>query len=130
MPVNPDTVNAGDVLWDVLWDCHRHRMGNTTMSEMSCWQVVVLEVDPAHLDFKVSWNTNPPRMYTRRQIAKLRRAPATKKVSGRQWGERGPATCRVCGTTENLIKCLGCGAIRCAEHKGEDTCSKKKKRTS
>ena len=126
MAVNPDTVEVGDV----LWDCHRHKMGNTNMSEMGCWEVKVLEVSADHKEFKVSWNMNPAKTYYRPQIAKLRRFPATKKVHGRQWGCLHPAKCRVCGTEENLIKCLGCGAILCAEHKGEDRCSKKKKRTS
>ena len=125
MAINPDTVQVGDV----LWDCHKRRMGNTTVSEMSCWQVRVLEISEDRKTFQCSWNTNPARTYYRSQIAKLRRSPATKKVSGRQWGDLHVAKCRVCGTTEGLTKCLGCGRIACKEHAGEDRCiqtSKKK----
>ena len=125
MAINPDTVQVGDV----LWDCHKRRMGNTTVSEMSCWQVKVLEISEDRKTFQCSWNTNPARTYYRSQIAKLRRSPATKKVSGRQWGDLHVAKCRVCGTTEGLTKCLGCGRIACKEHAGEDRCiqtSKKK----
>jgi hypothetical protein len=126
MAVNPDTVEAGDV----LYDCHRHKMGNTTASTMGCWQVRVLEVDAEHKTFKVSWNTNAATTYYRAQIAKLRRSPATKKVAGRQWGFTGVAKCMICGTEENLTKCLGCGRILCKDHKSEERCTQKKKRTS
>jgi hypothetical protein len=63
---------------DVLWDCHRTQMGNTTMRQMSCWKVTVIEVHEDRRTALVSWNGNKPRVYSERDIGKLRRT----KVEG------------------------------------------------
>lgn len=61
---------------DVLWDCHRTKMGNTTMTRMGCWQVQVVSVDRDNHTAQCSWNGNAPRRYTERQIKALRRTKA------------------------------------------------------
>lgn len=63
------TIKAGDT----LWDCHRTRAGNTTMRVMGCWQVKVISVDTVRSNALVSWNGNPARVYSERDIGKLRR---------------------------------------------------------
>lgn len=74
--INPARVMVGDV----LYDCHRQRMGNTTMSRMGCWQVRVLEVpqdpDAAHAQWLVSWNSNRPETYSYLRMRRLRRSPS------------------------------------------------------
>lgn len=65
-----NTVKAGDVLWDV----HRHKMGNTSMTEMGSWSVKVLEVDADGQRIFASWNTNRPRWWSRSYVEKLRRS--------------------------------------------------------
>jgi hypothetical protein len=69
MAVKWETVQAGDVLYDV----HSYRMGNTTMRSMGCWEVRVRSIDHAKGTAVVSWNGNPPETWRRYQIAKLRR---------------------------------------------------------
>lgn len=63
---------------DVLWDCHRVRMGNTTMRRMACWKVRILSINEADRSAIVSWNGNPPCRYKERDLKKLRRT----KVDG------------------------------------------------
>ena len=60
-------VKAGDV----LWDCRMQRMGNTTMSRLTCWTVRVIEVTDTHA--MCSWNGNPPQRYAPYQFNRLRR---------------------------------------------------------
>ncbi len=31
---------------DTLYDCRKVKMGNTTMTRMSCWSVKIIELDP------------------------------------------------------------------------------------
>jgi len=68
------TVKAGDVLWDV----HREKMGNTTMSRLGAWQVRVISIDYENETAMCSWNTNPPRLYFKRGIERLRRTKPEK----------------------------------------------------
>lgn len=63
-------VNDGDV----LYDCHRMRMGNTTMSRMGTWIVNVIKVDRDKRTALVSWNGNRPQTYCERDIERLRRS--------------------------------------------------------
>jgi hypothetical protein len=63
------TVKPGDV----LWDCHRTRMGNTTMSKMGAWTVKIISVDPEKRTAVASWNGNRPTIYHERHIKALRR---------------------------------------------------------
>lgn len=55
---------------DVLYDVHSRQMGNTTLRTIGVWQVKVIEVHENHA--LVSWNTNPPQKWYRRQIEKLK----------------------------------------------------------
>lgn len=64
-----NTIKAGDI----LWDCHRTRMGNTSMARMGCWQVRVVEVYPDTKTACVSWSGNPTKIYRERDLGKLRR---------------------------------------------------------
>jgi len=59
---------------DVLWDCRRTKMGNTTMSQMSSWPVKIVSMDVERQTAMASWNSNAPRLYTARQLEKLRRS--------------------------------------------------------
>lgn len=70
MAVKYEQVKAGDV----LFDCHRYRMGNTTMSRMGTWLVTVLEIKDGGA--MVSWNGNRPEFYPRHRVERLRRKPA------------------------------------------------------
>lgn len=65
------TVKTGDV----LYDCRRTKMGNTTMSQMSTWKVQVLSVDAEQRCAMVSWNGNSATRYTERHLKRLRRSP-------------------------------------------------------
>ena len=68
------TVKAGDR----LWDCHKRRIGNTTIKKMSCWTVDVIEVNiTANGDGYIlaSWNGNAPEKMYARNIARFRRTP-------------------------------------------------------
>jgi hypothetical protein len=69
-----NTIKAGDR----LYDCHRYKMGNTTMSKMGCWDVVVIEVDAEKRRANVSWNGNAARWVPERYIRKLRRSKMKK----------------------------------------------------
>ncbi len=69
MAIKFETVKAGDKLWDV----HRQKMGNTTMSETCSWPVEVISIDENGA--MVRWNYNSPRRYSRRDIERLRRSP-------------------------------------------------------
>lgn len=81
---------------DVLYDCHRHGVGNTTMTRMGTWRVHVLAVNPSATESGavqigtaqfvlrprsalVSWNSNHPSLYLERQIKRLRRTPVKTK---------------------------------------------------
>ena len=69
MAIKYERIKDGDVLYDV----HRTKMGNTTMSRLGCWTVMVIRL---HDDgATVSWNSNAATFYTRRRLEKLRRAP-------------------------------------------------------
>lgn len=58
---------------DILYDCHKHYAGNTRMKVWGSWPVRVIRVDfNAAL---VSWNGNPPAVWSRRRLEKLRRTP-------------------------------------------------------
>ena len=73
------TVKAGDILYDV----HRERMGNTTMSRLGCWTVEVIDIDHEEGRATVRWNGNRPQTYFVRQIERLRRS-IPKKISERR----------------------------------------------
>lgn len=58
----------------VLFDCRRTKMGNTTLSEWSCWTVKIVSVDRKARTARVVWNScNPEETYTWRDIERLHR---------------------------------------------------------
>ena len=74
--MKPDNVKVNDV----LYDCHKHQAGNTTMRVMGVWEVRILRIEmvdaPAPFRrFIVSWNGNSPEKYYDRDIEKLRKYP-------------------------------------------------------
>lgn len=73
-----ERVKAGDVLYDV----HREKMGNTTMSRLGCWVVRVLSVDYEKKTARISWNDNPVREVTWRYFKTLRRSKPGQKKAG------------------------------------------------
>ena len=77
MPVF-DKIKAGDR----LWDCHRTKMGNTTLTKMGSWTVDVKEVDPVKRKALVSWNGNRPEWWGEGQLRRLRRSPVKEKRTG------------------------------------------------
>jgi len=68
-----DRIKPGDVLYDV----HRQRMGNTTMSRLACFTVEVVSVDRVGRTAECRWNSNPPRTYFEHSIKRLRRSKPT-----------------------------------------------------
>jgi len=55
----------------VLYDRHRERMGNTTMSRMGEWRVRVISIDAERRQAVVSWNGSPPKVWYERQLCRL-----------------------------------------------------------
>lgn len=55
-----------------LIDEHRHRMGNTTMTELSQWPVLIVSIDLAAGTAVVRWNGNREQKWSRRQFERLR----------------------------------------------------------
>ena len=54
----------------ILYDVHKHKMGNTTMSSVGVWPVRIIELkDNGAI---VSWNHNEPQHWSRYQLEKLR----------------------------------------------------------
>jgi len=68
MAVKYETIRAGDVLYDV----HRVKMGNTTMSRLGWWPVYVESICDGGA--MVRWNGNPARFSSKRNLSKLRRS--------------------------------------------------------
>lgn len=66
------TVKAGDR----LFECRHQKMGNTTMSQLACWDVKVVEVHEHHVI--AAWNGNPPKRFGRCSVEKWRRSPPKK----------------------------------------------------
>jgi hypothetical protein len=61
---------------ETLYDCHMHRMGNTTMRKMGTWVVKVIAIYPEKQTALVSWNGNRPEVWGLTRMQKLRRTPA------------------------------------------------------
>ena len=58
-----------------LLDIHSHRMGNTTMRQLGCWNVQVVSVDPTTRSAVVSWNGNRPEVWYERRLRGLHAKP-------------------------------------------------------
>lgn len=54
-----------------LYDRHRYKMGNTTMSTLGEWKVKILELVPDKRAAKVSWNGNPSTVWYEHSLKKL-----------------------------------------------------------
>lgn len=54
-----------------LYDRHSHRMGNTTMKTIGEWPVRIISVDAEKRGAMASWNGNPARWYSERDLRKL-----------------------------------------------------------
>ena len=61
-----------------LLDVHSQRMGNTTMSELGCWNVDIISVDPKTQTAVVRWNSNREQTYFKRQLERLFVTPPKK----------------------------------------------------
>jgi len=66
MAVKFDSVRPGDVLWQRT----RRKMGNTTMGEDAVFSVLVKEILPDG-GAMCSWNGNPARRWSVRDVEKL-----------------------------------------------------------
>lgn len=62
-----ETIKEGET----LLDCHRTRMGNTTMSEWSLFKVRVVSIDKAARTAMCSWNGNTPKLLDEHQLKRL-----------------------------------------------------------
>ena len=56
----------------VLYDRHRERAGNTTMSRLGEWAVRIVGVDSAKRSAVVSWNGNREQVYFESSLEKLK----------------------------------------------------------
>ncbi len=77
MAIKFDKVKPGMELLDI----HSERMGNTAMRRLGCWKVRIIAVDSDGAT--VSWNGNPARHWSRRNVEKLYTKP-TKKYQAQQ----------------------------------------------
>jgi hypothetical protein len=75
-----DRIKPGDILWDV----HREKMGNTTMSRQGCWRVEVVSVDREKRTAVVRWNSNPQQIYSEYSLGRLRRSRPGAKLAARK----------------------------------------------
>ena len=63
-----------------LYSLSRQKMGNTTVSRTACHTVVVKSIAPDLSSIEASWNGNRPRLYSLREIAKLKvKKPSPKR---------------------------------------------------
>lgn len=95
MSVSFDTLKPGER----LYDCHRHRMGSTTMQVMGVWYVQVIEVNPSKREALISWNMNPEKWVGESYF----RQPAIRRFPP-EWSRRGigeGSTCYVCKAKEH-----------------------------
>jgi hypothetical protein len=76
----------------VLYDNHRTKMGNTTMSRMGEWPVFVREIDAERQRALVSWNCNPAQWYDRRRVEKLFATPLAERKKKREEQARKKAS--------------------------------------
>lgn len=56
----------------VIYDKHKYKMGNTTLSGWGVWNVFVKEIDPEFNFIIASWNGNPPRKMYQYEVDKYR----------------------------------------------------------
>lgn len=56
----------------ILYDKHRYKQGNTTISAWGVWPVKVISVDLQSNTILASWNGNKPHTMSLRQIKRLK----------------------------------------------------------
>lgn len=64
-----ETLKPGMTVWQV----GRHRMGNTTLSTVSVWPVVIVSVNPDHQTVVANFNHNASTTYYRNQWSTWRK---------------------------------------------------------
>jgi hypothetical protein len=64
-----------------LYDCHRHKLGNTTMTAMGVWHVRVVEVHETYA--MLSWNGNKARPYSGAEVSRKFRLQPPEWVNGK-----------------------------------------------
>lgn len=69
MAVKFDSIVVGEILFDV----HKERMGNTTMSVWDKWDVEIISIDKVKRTAQVSWNGNSTEIYCERDLMRLYR---------------------------------------------------------
>lgn len=67
MAIKWERVQAGQTLYDI----HRERAGNTSMTRVGCWEVAVVSIDHAAGTARVRWNHNAEETWRRYQIIRL-----------------------------------------------------------
>lgn len=69
-----------------LFNIHRTTMGNTTMTELGCWEVEIVSVDRIKRTAKVCWNSNPAEEWSASQLNKLyaKKPPSYLKAEAEQ----------------------------------------------
>ena len=73
----------------VLLDIHREKMGNTTMSEWGLWKVQVVSVDREKRTAVVSWNSNPSRTWSARELERLYTKPTKAYLAQQERRSKG-----------------------------------------
>lgn len=63
-----ERIKAGET----YYDCHRERMGHTTMTRWGVWRVQIISVDAETQTAVVRWNGNPPKVWCRAKLERLR----------------------------------------------------------
>lgn len=56
----------------VLHDYHKVRQGNTALRKEGHWRVVVIEIDLVKRQALISWNGNPPRWMSEKNLKAFR----------------------------------------------------------
>ena len=56
----------------VVYDVGRSKMGNTTIRTVGVWRVRIVSVDMDTRRVMASWNSNPPKTFYPREVAKWR----------------------------------------------------------
>ena len=56
----------------VVYDVHRHKLGNTTMSTVGVWKVRIVSVDNESKRVTASWNGNPAKTFFYGDVMKWR----------------------------------------------------------
>lgn len=72
-----------------LLDIHRTKMGNTTMTELGLWKVQIVSVDRDQRTAVVSWNGNPQRTWSARELERLYTKPTKPYLAQQERRSKG-----------------------------------------